>query len=188
MDAIMSKLYRSRTDRKITGLCGGLADTLRIDSNLLRLLLVVTTFFSGGVVIPLYFLAVIVIPNEPYPEGPYGYGPGPGPGYEYGGWNGAEASWGGKRWEKHWRKQERCRSRHDRHDERREYEGRYSQSGSNFQGQPNPGQSQGQGQAGSDLDEMMKDIEKKAMWKEIEELRAKVANYEKQQQQTKGDV
>ncbi|MFH5181538.1 PspC domain-containing protein [Paenibacillus sp. TAB 01] len=62
----MTRLFRSRTDRKITGLCGGLAETLNIDSNLLRLLLVITAFFSGGVVIPLYFLAVIVIPNEPY--------------------------------------------------------------------------------------------------------------------------
>ncbi len=29
------------------------------------------------------------------------------------------------------------------------------------------------------IDEMMKDIEKKAMWKEIEQLRAKLAQYEK---------
>ncbi|OXM83376.1 PspC domain-containing protein [Paenibacillus rigui] len=176
----MSKLYRSRTDRKITGLCGGLAETLRIDSNLLRLLLVITAFFSGGVVIPLYFLAVIVIPNEPYPDGPYGYGPGPGPGsYGYGGWNGAEAAWGGKQWRKHGR----CGSRHDRHSShggRHEYEAEYGQAGPGYQGQK-------QGQAGSDLDDMMKDIEKKAMWKEIEELRAKLASYEKQQQ-SKGDV
>jgi hypothetical protein len=33
--------------------------------------------------------------------------------------------------------------------------------------------------AASSIDEMMKDVEKKAMWKEIEELRAKVAKYEK---------
>ena len=65
----MTRLFRSRTDRKITGLCGGLAETLNIDSNLLRLLLVITAFFSGGVVSPHYFLAVVVSPNEPYTGG-----------------------------------------------------------------------------------------------------------------------
>ncbi|UUZ83516.1 PspC domain-containing protein [Paenibacillus sp. P26] len=68
----MTKLYRSRTDRKITGLCGGLADTLNIDATLLRLVVVVTAFFSGGVIIPLYFLAALVIPSEPWNGGPYG--------------------------------------------------------------------------------------------------------------------
>jgi hypothetical protein len=37
--------------------------------------------------------------------------------------------------------------------------------------------------AKSNIDDMMKDIEKKAMWKEIEELRAKLAQFEKQQGQ-----
>jgi phage shock protein C len=35
---------------------------------------------------------------------------------------------------------------------------------------------------------MMKDIEKKALKKEIEQLRAKVAQYEKTNEQHKGDV
>lgn len=60
----MTKLYRSRTDRKITGLCGGLAETLGFDATLLRLLVVITTLFSGGVVIGIYVLAALVIPSE----------------------------------------------------------------------------------------------------------------------------
>ncbi|MFE5324296.1 PspC domain-containing protein [Paenibacillus sp. NPDC056579] len=170
----MTRIYRSRTDRKITGLCGGLSDTLRIDSNILRLIVVVTTFFSGGVIIPLYFLAALVIPSEPHTGGPYG------PGYGYGGpganhWNGdgAHSQWGGYGRKGH------CGS--DRHSGRDAYEGQQGYQG--YQAK------QSQGQAASDLDAMMKDIEKKAMWKEIEELRAKVANYEKQQQNNiKGDV
>ncbi|MCS7461773.1 PspC domain-containing protein [Paenibacillus doosanensis] len=167
----MTRIYRSRTDRKVAGLCGGLSDTLGIDSNILRLIVVVTTFFSAGVVIPLYFLATLVIPTEPYPDGTYGP-------RGYGGagrWNGGEAEWGG-RFDGSRRHHGRDRGRH--HGQ----EGHYDQAGSGYQG----GQAQGQ-QAGSNLDDMMKDIEKKAMWKEIEELRAKVANYEKQQQ-SKGDV
>ncbi|MNC16800.1 hypothetical protein D3C75_646620 [compost metagenome] len=42
-----------------------------------------------------------------------------------------------------------------------------------------PSASQQAQPANSSIDEMMKDVEKKAMWKEIEELRAKVAKYEK---------
>ncbi|GAA4875133.1 hypothetical protein GCM10023310_63400 [Paenibacillus vulneris] len=170
----MTRIYRSRTDRKVTGLCGGLSDTLRIDSNLLRLIVVVTAFFSGGVVIPLYFLAALVIPSEPYPDASYaGYGYG-GPGQ--GPWNRGEGSWG----RGHERRRHGGSRRHDERDPRGHYEGAYTQAGYGYENQQEK-------QAGSDLDDMMKDIEKKAMWKEIEELRSKVAQYEKQQQ-SKGDV
>lgn len=180
----MTKLYRSRTDRKITGLCGGLADTLNIDATLLRLVVVVTAFFSGGVIIPLYFLAALVIPSEPWNGGPYGpefnYGGGRGFGPRHGDWEDWK-SWkhGWKEWkraEKHYRRAQRhgWAPPHERH----EYEGEYKQAGPQSHTEP----------SGSNLDDMMKDIEKKAMRKEIEELRAKVANYEKNQQPFKGDV
>lgn len=179
----MTKLYRSRTDRRVTGLCGGLAETLNIDSTLLRVLVVGTTFLSGGVVVPIYFLAALVIPSEPWAGGPYGpafEAHGGGCGGSYGNpWGQSFASW--KQWkkaEKHYRKAQRYGWTPPH--ERAEYEGHYSQAAAGGYGQePNT----------SDLDDMMKDIEKKAMRKEIEELRAKVAAYEKQQnQQTKGDV
>jgi phage shock protein C len=179
----MSKLYRSRSDRYITGLCGGLGESFGIDSTWIRLLLVITAFFSGGVIIPLYFLAVIVIPKEPRNGGPFG----PGYGYEGGGAPGWETNagpdWGkqwGSEWGKHWGgKKHGCGS----HRHRRNSEAQYEQNGTRYQSQ----QGNNQSKAGSDLDDMMKDIEKKAMWKEIEELRVKVAQYEKNQQ-TKGDV
>ncbi|WP_028548879.1 PspC domain-containing protein [Paenibacillus sp. UNC451MF] len=177
----MTRIYRSRIDRKVTGLCGGLSDTLRIDSNLLRLIVVVTAFFSAGVVIPLYFLAALVIPSEPYPEGPYSSG-----GYGYGGpgqgqWNQAGA---GSQWGSGFGRKRHCGShrRDDRDPRGQQFEGQYNQAGYGYEGQQ-----QSKDQAGSNLDDMMKDIEKKAMWKEIEELRSKVAQYEKQQQ-SKGDV
>jgi phage shock protein C len=189
----MTRLYRSRSDRYITGLCGGLSDTFGIDSTWIRLLLVIVAFFSGGVVIPLYFLAVLVIPKEPRNHGPYG----PGFGFEgtaagAAGWNGQAAGpqgpqWGQQQWgngnEWHGNKHG-CGFRKHKRNDRREYDAQYQGSQANFQGnaQGNP-----QSNAGDNLDEMMKDIEKKAMWKEIEDLRAKVAQYEKNQQ-TKGDV
>lgn len=60
----MKKLYRSEKDSKIFGLCGGLAETFQIDVTILRLVVVVLAFFSGGTVILLYLIASMVIPKE----------------------------------------------------------------------------------------------------------------------------
>lgn len=38
----MKKLYKSSTDRKIAGVCGGIAEYLGVDSTLVR----IVTFFS----------------------------------------------------------------------------------------------------------------------------------------------
>jgi len=58
------RLYRSRTDRKIAGICGGLAKYFDIDPVIVRLAWVLL-FFLGGSGIFLYIIAWIVIPLEP---------------------------------------------------------------------------------------------------------------------------
>ena len=58
------RLYRSRTDRKIAGICGGLANYFTIDPVIVRLAWVLL-FFLGGSGIFLYIIAWIVIPLEP---------------------------------------------------------------------------------------------------------------------------
>lgn len=182
----MNKLYRSRTDHKITGLCGGLAEAFGIDSTLLRLVFVVTAFFSGGVIIPLYLIATLVIPSEPWHGDPYTPGHGAGHGGFCGGGRGRDQWRGWKEWkraEKHYRKAQRHGWAPPH--EREYYEGEYTQAASG--GYRTGAYQEPSGRPESDLDDMMKDIEKKAMWKEIEELRAKVASYEKKQQ-PKGDV
>jgi phage shock protein C len=59
-------LERSRTDRKIAGVCAGLAEHLGIDVTLMRLIwlfvIVMTGIFPGVIV---YLLAWIVMPEEP---------------------------------------------------------------------------------------------------------------------------
>lgn len=63
----MKRLYRSRTDRKITGLLGGLGQYFSIDPALIRLLFIIFSFMVA--VIPaliLYFIAAIFIPLEPH--------------------------------------------------------------------------------------------------------------------------
>lgn len=59
------KLYRSRRDRRISGVCGGFGKYFRMDSNILRLILVVITFITAFTPIILYFIATYIIPEEP---------------------------------------------------------------------------------------------------------------------------
>ncbi|REK71547.1 PspC domain-containing protein [Paenibacillus paeoniae] len=61
----MKKLFRSHTDNKLTGLCGGIGEWLSIDSTIVRLLVVIAGFFSFGAVILLYFAATLLVPKAP---------------------------------------------------------------------------------------------------------------------------
>lgn len=59
------KLMRSRTDRKIAGVCSALSEHLGLDTSLVRILWVFLTFASGffpGFIA--YILAWIIIPEE----------------------------------------------------------------------------------------------------------------------------
>lgn len=58
------KLYQSRTDRKIAGICGGLGEYFGIDPTLVRLLFVLGLVFVGGTLLA-YIILAIVIPQEP---------------------------------------------------------------------------------------------------------------------------
>ncbi|MBW4840707.1 MAG: PspC domain-containing protein [Paenibacillaceae bacterium] len=61
----MRKLYRSATDKQVSGLCGGLAQWLGVDSTVVRLVAVIAVFFSVGSVVALYLIASLVVPKEP---------------------------------------------------------------------------------------------------------------------------
>lgn len=58
------KLYKSRNDRMIGGVCGGIAEYFDIDSTLVRLGLVVFCAVGGSGFIA-YLLAMIIIPSSP---------------------------------------------------------------------------------------------------------------------------
>ncbi|MFW6149127.1 MAG: PspC domain-containing protein [Atribacterota bacterium] len=60
----MKKLYRSRKDSKIAGVCGGIAEYFDVDPTIIRLLALLTIFFGGGGIIA-YIIAWIIIPLEP---------------------------------------------------------------------------------------------------------------------------
>ena len=57
------KLYRSRTDRKIWGICGGIAKYFDIDPTIVRVLTVVSVFLSGFGLIA-YIIMRFVVPEE----------------------------------------------------------------------------------------------------------------------------
>jgi phage shock protein PspC (stress-responsive transcriptional regulator) len=61
----MKKLYRSKSDKMLAGICGGLGSYLNIDPTIIRLIMIVLCIFT--VIIPLlivYFIAALIIPLE----------------------------------------------------------------------------------------------------------------------------
>ena len=61
----MKKLYRSKTDRKLAGVCGGLANYFNIDSTLIRVGFVLLGLPGGLPGVLPYLILWIVIPEEP---------------------------------------------------------------------------------------------------------------------------
>lgn len=55
---------RSSTDKKLFGVCGGLAKYFSIDSNLLRLLYVILCLASFGAGVVLYITLVLLVPDD----------------------------------------------------------------------------------------------------------------------------
>lgn len=157
----MRKLYRSSRDRKLFGVCGGLAEYLAVDATLLRILLIVVAVFSAGSVILVYIIAGFVIPREPLHGSGYGANPfdqswkgNEQPQYGAQGWNPGAPSWSG------------------------------SSASHTAASAPRPGPSAGHsptaGRPSSGIDAMMEDIEKKAMQREIEDLKARINKFEKE--------
>ncbi len=61
----IKRLYLSEKDKKIGGVCGGIAEYLGADPTVVRLLWIVLTIFSMGAGIILYLIAWIIIPKRP---------------------------------------------------------------------------------------------------------------------------
>lgn len=58
------RLYRSRDERIILGVCGGIAKYFDVDPTLIRLIAVLTLFF-GLVGLLIYIILAIIMPLEP---------------------------------------------------------------------------------------------------------------------------
>ena len=63
---IMKKLYRSKTERMLSGVCGGIAVYFNVDPTIVRLIWALVSVFSAAVPgVLLYIIWSLVIPDEP---------------------------------------------------------------------------------------------------------------------------
>lgn len=61
---VKKRLYRSRKDRRVAGVCGGIGDYLAVDPTLVRIVMVLFAL-AGGPGILLYVILAAVVPEEP---------------------------------------------------------------------------------------------------------------------------
>ena len=59
------RLYRSRDERMLAGICGGLGEYLNVDPTVIRILFVILALvgFGGGIL--LYLAMWLIVPEEP---------------------------------------------------------------------------------------------------------------------------
>ncbi|NLD57009.1 MAG: PspC domain-containing protein [Methanomicrobiales archaeon] len=60
----MKRLCRTKNDRMLGGVCGGIGRALDVDPVIIRLVWVLLTLFSLGTGILFYIIAWIIIPEE----------------------------------------------------------------------------------------------------------------------------
>ena len=59
----IKRLYRSRKDKVLGGICGGIAEYFNVDPTLIRLLWILVIFAGFGILA--YLIAWIIIPLNP---------------------------------------------------------------------------------------------------------------------------
>ena len=59
------RLYRSKKDKMLAGICGGLSEYFDVDPSLVRLATVLLCLYAGtGLLV--YIIAAIIIPEAPF--------------------------------------------------------------------------------------------------------------------------
>lgn len=61
----MKKLYKSNVEKKICGVCGGIAEYFNLDPTIVRLIFVILGLWSGAGVI-FYIIAALLMQNEEF--------------------------------------------------------------------------------------------------------------------------
>ena len=60
----MQKLYKSKTNTRISGVCGGIAEYFNIDPTIVRLIAAASCFFGGTGVVA-YIVCAVIMPSPP---------------------------------------------------------------------------------------------------------------------------
>jgi phage shock protein PspC (stress-responsive transcriptional regulator) len=67
MAEVYKRLYRSRNNRMLFGVCGGLGEYLNVDPTVIRLIFVLA-FLPGGPGLLAYLVLALLVPEEPLEE------------------------------------------------------------------------------------------------------------------------
>lgn len=62
------RLYRSKKERVLLGVCGGIAEYFSVDPTIVRLIFILLIFVSGPFLPLLYLIAALIIPEAPNGE------------------------------------------------------------------------------------------------------------------------
>lgn len=79
MNTPYRRLYRSSTDKMVSGLCAGLGEYIGLDPTIVRLLFALGAIFLFPMPILVYFVMMLVVPEAPTTPGAPGGMPGEGP-------------------------------------------------------------------------------------------------------------
>ncbi|MGB8001874.1 MAG: PspC domain-containing protein [Anaerobacillus sp.] len=60
----MKKFYKSTTNKKISGVLGGISQSFGIDANILRVAYVALSLFTSGIFVLVYIAAAILLPSD----------------------------------------------------------------------------------------------------------------------------
>lgn len=58
-----AKLKKSRVNKKIAGVCGGIGEYLNWDPTVVRVLFLLLMFFSAGTMVLFYFILALIMPD-----------------------------------------------------------------------------------------------------------------------------
>ncbi|SEI98063.1 phage shock protein C (PspC) family protein [Bhargavaea ginsengi] len=60
----MRRFYRSTREKQLSGVLGGLSERFGIDVSILRIVTVLSGFFTSGITWLIYLIAAIVMPTD----------------------------------------------------------------------------------------------------------------------------
>jgi phage shock protein C len=58
-----ARLKKSRIDKMVAGVCGGIAEYLGWDSTIVRIIFVIIVFSSFGTMVLIYFILALIMPD-----------------------------------------------------------------------------------------------------------------------------
>jgi phage shock protein PspC (stress-responsive transcriptional regulator) len=64
----LNNIYRSKNNRMIAGVCGGIGEYFNIDPSIVRLIWILASFASVGIGIVVYLILIFVFPENPDQE------------------------------------------------------------------------------------------------------------------------